>query len=145
MKGGRFVAFSMPDGYIYVEPGFFWDVAKKLSRKDTKLFLADADVQTRRNIMFSMVERLKKDTDAIAGEFLGKGYFMARFILNPESDNPRELYFIPFLAHAFGDPVSIFEAKKIARLREIVKVVPENLLSKKDDGVESLNRLYGSG
>lgn len=145
MKGGRFVAFSMPDGYVYVEPGFFWEVAKKLSRRDTKLLLADADVQTRLNIMFSMVERLKKETDAIAGEFLGKGYFMARFILNPESDNPRDLYLIPFLAQAFGDPVSVLEAKKIARLREIVKVVPENLLSKKDDGVESLNRLYGSG
>jgi hypothetical protein len=95
--------------------------------------------------MFSMVERLKKETGAIAGEFLGKGYFMARFILNPESDNPRELYFIPFLAQAFGDPVSILEAKKITRLREIIKVEPKQNLSKEDDGIESLNRLFGSG
>jgi hypothetical protein len=144
MKGGRFGAFSMPDGYVYVEADFFWKVAKKMSRGDPSLLVADSDIQTRRNIMFSMVDRLKKEANAIAGEFLGEGYFMARFILNPESDNPRELCFIPFLAQAFGEPVSILEARKIARLREIVKVVPKHQLPKEGDGAGSINRLYGS-
>ena len=138
MKGGRFAVFSMPDGYVYAEAFFFWKVAQKLSRGDTRLHLAEADIQARRNIMFSMVERLKKEANAIAGEFLGEGYFMARFVLNPESDKPKELCFIPFLAQAFGDPVSILEARKVARLREIVKVVPKHCLEKE-------TTVFGSG
>ncbi|MRR06225.1 MAG: hypothetical protein EG828_04675, partial [Deltaproteobacteria bacterium] len=60
MKGGRFVAFSMPDGTVYVQVAFFWMAAKRLSRNDSKLLAADADIQARRDIMFSMVERLKE-------------------------------------------------------------------------------------
>ena len=93
--------------------------------------------------MFSMVERLKNETDSIAVEFLGKGYFMARFIINPESDTSRELCFIPFLACAFGEPVSNLEARKVARLREIVKIVPKHCIRKDADDAGSGIRLSG--
>jgi len=132
IKGGRFVAFSMPDGYVYVQVAFFWQLAKKLSKNNPELLAADADIQARRNIMFSMVERLDKEAGAIAKEFLGEGFYMAKFIINPESENPQETSFVPFRAEAFGEPVSLLEAKKISRIREIVKVAAKHFIQKED-------------
>jgi hypothetical protein len=131
MKGGRFYAFSMPDGTVYIQVGFFWMAAKRLSKNDSKLLTADADIQARRDIMFSMVERLKENK-AIATELLGPGFFMARFVINPDSEQPREDNFIPFLAEAFGEPVSILEARKVHRLREIRRVVAKHLMEKQE-------------
>jgi hypothetical protein len=124
IKGGRLVVFSMPDGYVYVQVSFFWQMAKRLSKINPELFAADADIQARRNIMYSMVERLDKESGAIAREFLGEGFYMAKFILNPDSENPQETSCIPFRVESFGVPVSVLEAKKISRVREIVKVTP---------------------
>ncbi|MRR58328.1 MAG: HD domain-containing protein [Deltaproteobacteria bacterium] len=129
MKGGRFYAFSMPDGTVYIQVAFFWMAAKRLSSNDSKLLTADADIQARRDIMFSMVERLK-ESKAIATDLLGPGFFMARFVINPESEAPREDNFIPFRAEAFGEPVSILEARKVHRLREIRRVTAKHLLEK---------------
>jgi len=129
MKGGRFYAFSMPDGTVDIQVAFFWMAAKRLSRNDSKLLTADADIQARRDIMFSMVERLK-EMKAIATDLLGPGFFMARFVINPESEAPREDNFIPFLADAFGESVSTLEARKVHRLREIRKVVAKHLMEK---------------
>lgn len=129
MKGGRFVAFSMPDGTVYCQVAFFWMAAKRLSRNHPKLLAADADIQARRDLMFSMVERLK-ERKAIATDLLGPGFFMATFVINPESEAPREDSFIPFRAEAFGEAVSTLEARKVHRLREIRNVTPRRLLKK---------------
>ena len=134
MKGGRFVAFSMPDGTVYVQVAFFWMAAKRLSRNDSKLLAADADIQARRDIMFSMVERLQ-ERKAIATNLLGLGFFMARFVINPDSEAPREDNFIPFRAEAFGEPVSTLEARKVHRLREIRCVTAKHLLGKQDSAL----------
>jgi hypothetical protein len=131
LKGGRFVAFSMPDGTVYIQVAFFWMAAKRLSRNDSKLLTADADIQARRDIMFSMVERLK-EMKTIATDLLGPGYFMARFVINPDSEDPREDNFIPFRAEAFGESVSVLEARKVHRLREIRRVTAKHLLEKQD-------------
>ena len=131
MKGGRFVAFSMPDGTVYVQVAFFWMAAKRLSRNDSKLLAADADIQARRDIMFSMVELLK-ERKAIATDLLGPGFFMARFVINPDSEAPREDNFIPFRAEAFGEAVSTLEVRKVHRLREIRRVTAKHLLEKQD-------------
>jgi len=129
MKGGRFVAFSMPDGTVYVLVAFFWMAAKRLSRNDSKLLAADADIQARRDIMFSMVEQMK-ERKAIATDLLGPGFFMARFVINPDSEAPREDNFIPFRVEAFGETVSALEARKVHRLREIRRVTAKHLLEK---------------
>jgi hypothetical protein len=131
MKGGRFVAFSMPDGTVYVQVAFFWMAAKRLSKNDSKLLVADADIQVRRDIMFSMVELLK-ERKAIATDLLGPGFFMARFVINPDSEAPREDNFIPFRAEAFGELISTLEARKVHRLREIRRVTAKHLLEKQD-------------
>lgn len=130
MRGGRFVAFSMPDGLVYVQVSFFWQAAKKLSGNSPQLLAADADIQARRNIMYSMVERLREENSAIATDLLGEGFYMAKFVINPDSGNSREASYIPFRAEAFGEPVSLLEAKKVARLREIRSVVPRRSLQK---------------
>ena len=131
IKGGRFFAFSMPDGTVYVQVAYFWMMAKRLSRNDSRLLAADADIQARRDIMFSMVERLK-ERKAIATDLLGPGFFMACFVINPSSEEPREENLIPFRSEAFGEQVSILEARKVQRLREIKQVVAKHLLERAD-------------
>jgi len=131
MKGGRFFTFSMPDGIVYIQVAYFWQVAKRLSRNHPTLLAADADIQARRDIMFSMVERLK-EKKAIATDLLGPGFFMAVFVINPGSEAPREENLIPFRAEAFGEPVSILEARKVHRLKEIRQVVAKHLLERAD-------------
>jgi hypothetical protein len=128
-KGGRFFVFSMPDGTIYVQVGFFWKAAKRLSGNDYGLLAADADIQARRDIMFTMVERLK-ERKAIATDLLGPGYFMAPFIINPKSEDPREQNLIPFRVEAFGELISNLEAKKVHCLKEIKQVVAKHLMEK---------------
>jgi hypothetical protein len=129
MKGGRFFAFSMPDGTVYIQVAFFWMAAKRLSHNNSKLLAADADIQARRDMMFSMVERLK-ERKAIATDQMGPGFFMSRFVINPDSEDPREDNFIPFRAEAFGGSVSTLEARKVHRLREIRQVTAKHLLEK---------------
>lgn len=131
MKGGRFYAFSMPDGTVYIQVGFFWSAAKRLSGNDTRLLTADADIQTRRDIMFSMVERLK-EKKAIATDLLGPGFFMATFVIKPDSGEPWEENLIPFRAEAFGEPVAIMEARKVYRLKDVREVVAKHLMEKED-------------
>jgi hypothetical protein len=131
IKGGRFHAFSMPDGIVYVRVSYFWQAAKRLSRNHPRLLAADADIQARRDIMFSMVERLK-ESKAIATDLLGPGFFMAVFVINPDSEEPREESLIPFRAEAFGEPVSILEARKVHRIKEIRQVVAKHLLERKE-------------
>ena len=128
-KGRRFYVFSMPDGTVYVQVGFFWKMAKRLSGNDTMLRTADADLQTRRDIMFTMVERLK-ERKAIATDLLGPGFFMAPFIINPGSEDAREQNLIPFRVEAFGELVSNLEAKKVHCLKEIRQVVAKHLMEK---------------
>ncbi len=131
IKGGRFFAFSMPDGIVYVQVSYFWQMTKRLSHNDSRLLAADADIQARRDIMFSMVEKLK-EKKAIATDLLGPGFFMAVFVINPGSEEPREESLIPFRAEAFGEPVSILEARKVHRLKEIKQVTAKHLLERKE-------------
>ena len=131
MKGGRFYAFSMPDGTVYFRVPLFWDAAKRLSGNDAKLLAADADLQTRRDIIFSMVERLK-ESKAIATDLLSPGFFTGRFVINPDAKEPREENLIPFRAEAFGELVSTLEARKVSQLRAIKEVVPAHLVERRD-------------
>ena len=89
LNGGRWDAFSMRDGHCYVQVKTMWEVTKKLAReqKESSVSLADGDEESRRNILYSVVQRLREDKDAIARGLIKDGYFGAPFIVTNEGWN----------------------------------------------------------
>lgn len=122
--GERWSAFSMPDGYIYFQTGVLEEVAKKLGKDDPNIALMDTSRQTKYSIMFSIVQRLKRDKDAIARGLIKDCYFGGRFVITMANEKTLEGYFTPFVAEAFGEKISSFEILKQKKLKDIKKVEP---------------------
>jgi hypothetical protein len=127
LDGGRWDAFSMRDGYVYIQVKTLWEVAKTIARrnKHADIFLGDADEEFRRNILYSIVQRLKTEKDAIARGLIKDGYFGAPFVVHMRDGTKyTKGFYTPFNAEAFAQTVSELEAKKVGRLKEIVEVTP---------------------
>ncbi len=128
VDGGRWEAFSMSNGYVYVQVGFLWSVAKIVARKngDPSVLIGDADEDLRKNILFSVVERLKTEQKAVARGLIRDGYFCAPFVvaLRDGTVYPRAWY-VPFNLEAFGTLTSDMESKKYGKVKEIVDVTPK--------------------
>lgn len=120
--GERWNAFSMPDGYIYFQTGVLEEVAKKLGKDDPKIALMDTSREMKYSIMFSIVQRLKRDKDAIARGLIKEHYFGGRFTVTMADGKTFDGYFTPFVSEAFGEKVSSFEILKQKKLKEIEKV-----------------------
>lgn len=124
---GRWDAFSMSNGYVYVQVAFFWSVLKKVSRQngDSSVFMGDADTDLRRNILYSVVERLKSEQNAVARGIIRDGYFCAPFVLTMRDGTvyPKAWY-VPFNLEAFGRLASDMESQKYGKVKEIVEVAP---------------------
>lgn len=128
LNGGRWDAFSMPDGYVYVQVKVLWEVAKKIARQKghKEVLLGDADEGIRRNILFSITSRLRTDKDAIARGLIKDEFFGAPFVVKMSDGKQYDKgYYTPFVAEAFSKTVSELEASKVGKLKDIVDVSPK--------------------
>ena len=125
---GRWEAFSMANGYVYVQVGLLWSVTKKVARinGDPSVLIADSDEELRTNILYSIVERLKTEENAIARGLIRDGYFSAPFVVSMQNGtvHPKASY-VPFNLEAFGMFTSELESQKYGKVREIVDVTPK--------------------
>ena len=125
---GRWEAFSMANGYVYVQVGLLWSIAKKVARMngDPSVLIADSDGELRANILYSIVERLKTEENAIARGLIRDGYFSAPFVVSMQEGtvHPKASY-VPFNLEAFGMLTSELESQKYGKVREIVDVTPK--------------------
>jgi len=122
--GERWNAFSMPDGYVYFQTGVIEEVAKKLGKNDPNIALMDTSREMKHSVMFSIIQRLKRDKDAIARGLIKDQYFGGRFVITMTDGKTFDGYFTPFVAEAFGEKVSAFEILKQKKLKKIEKVEP---------------------
>lgn len=122
--GERWSAFSMPNGYIYFQTGVLEEVAKKLGENDSSIALMDTSREMKQSIMFSIVQRLKREKDAIARGLIKDNYFGGKFTITMSNGKTIEGYYTPFVVEAFNEKVSFFEALKQKKLKEIVNVEP---------------------
>jgi len=122
--GERWNAFSMPDGYVYFQTGVIEEVAKKLGKNDPNIALLDTSREMKHSVMFSIIQRLKRDKDAIARGLIKDQYFGGRFVITMADGKTFDGYFTPFVAEAFGEQVSAFEILKQKKLKKIEKVEP---------------------
>ncbi len=125
---GRWEAFSMANGYAYVQVGFLWSVTKKVARinDDPSVLIADSDEELRTNILYSIVERLKTEENAIARGLIRDGYFSAPFVVTMRDGTVHsKASYVPFNLEAFGMLPSELESQKYGKVREIVDVTPK--------------------
>jgi len=125
---GRWEAFSMANGYVYVQVGLLWSVTKKVARinGDPSVLIADSDEELRTNILYSIVERLKTEANAIARGLIRDGYFSAPFVVTMRDGTVHsKASYVPFNLEAFGMLPSELESQKYGKVREIVDVTPK--------------------
>ncbi len=128
VDGGRWEAFSMSNGCVYVQVGLMWSIAKTVARKngDPSVLIGDADEDLRKNILYSIVERLKTEQKAVARGLIRDGYFCAPFVvaLRDGTVHPKAMY-VPFNLEAFGVLTSELESQKYGKVKDIVDVTPK--------------------
>lgn len=125
---GRWEAFSMANGYVYVQVGLLWSVAKKVARinGDPSVLIADSDEELRTNILYSIVERLKTEENAISRGLIRDGYFSAPFVVTMRDGTVHsKASYVPFNLEAFGMLPSELESQKYGKVREIIDVTPK--------------------
>ena len=118
----------MANGYVYVQVGLLWSVTKKVARinGDPSVLIADSDEELRTNILYSIVERLKTEANAIARGLIRDGYFSAPFVVTMRDGTVHsKASYVPFNLEAFGMLTSELESQKYGKVREIVDVTPK--------------------
>jgi len=124
LDGGRFCAFSMPDGTVYFQTNTLWDIAKKIatSTGHPEILVGDADAELRRSILFSIVTRLRRELDAIDRGKVRDAFFGGQFVMTlRDGKQLSNCFFTPFRAEIFGTP-SELESLKKGKLKDICEV-----------------------
>ena len=125
---GRWVAVSMPNGVVYVQPRLFWDILFEMAKEKNiiEVFYYAESPEMKRNCLYSVLKQLQKHKDAIETSLIKDGFFSAPFYVKLKDGRPlsRALY-VPLKAcEAFGVSVGELEARKRGKLLEIEDIVP---------------------
>lgn len=126
MEGGRWVAFSMSDGYVYIQAKAIWEAVEALGKEinDSLISMATADKELRRSILFTVVQRLR-GYGAIAEDLIREGYFGGEFVVRMRDGKAMKGFYTPFKAEAFAETVSELETIKEGKIRDIIDVSPK--------------------
>jgi hypothetical protein len=101
--------------------------------KNAPVFLtADADEQSKREMLKVIVQRLDNEKSAIATELLGEGYYTTQCLVVTPSDKSMRIPLIPFRAEAFSNLPSKLEVLKSDTLRRMIKKVKVGNAQKMD-------------
>lgn len=120
-SGVKWHAVSLPSGLIYVKPEALWQVIHQVSDGDPMVLIADADEETKRNLLHTVVWELSATREAIATELMTSSYYTTRASIISNNDRVFTKLMIPFRVDAFGVLTSDLESTKPAVLRKIVK------------------------
>lgn len=120
-SGVKWLAVSLPNGLVYVKPEALWQVIHQVSDGDPKILVADADEETKRNLLHTVVWELSASRDAIATELMTNAYYTTNASIVSNNDKSFSKLLIPFRVDAFGVLTSELESTKPPVLRKIVK------------------------
>jgi hypothetical protein len=120
---GFFYAFSMKNGYVYVQTGLLEEKIKKLGSEAMDQTTKDMsmDKSLRQSVLLSVAGVLR-EKGFIANDLIKRDYFGGRFVLKMKDGTAVNGYFTPFNADAFSNSIGELEAKKEGRIREIESV-----------------------
>lgn len=132
IRGNKWIAFSMPNGVVYVHPTGLWQILKKLAMKEDvlEILTMEGDNNLKRSVLVSLVGLLRKK-GYIEEELIKEGYFAAPFLVYKKGGGePVRVLYTPFKAEALGNGdlsvVSEFEKIKRGTIIELIeKVEPD--------------------
>ena len=133
MFGRRFLAFSMPDGYVYFQTKVLEEVARKQSERAGCMEIATMAQKdpTMRQVLLTIVHQLRGENDIIARGLIKDNFFGGYFTVTKKIGKSMKGYYTPFHAEAFGS-IAEMEQGKPETLRNIQKVSP--FLGNEDNG-----------
>ncbi len=121
MEGNRFVAFSMPNGYVFVQPETIMNVTKKIASKAGQLDVPQFEAQKdKQNILLAVVEYCRQE-EAIAENMIDQGYFGGYFNVITQNGKVIKGFYTPFHAEFFG-AIGELEAKKTGMLKRFSNI-----------------------
>jgi hypothetical protein len=125
VEGRRFLAFSMADGLVYFQVKALEEVARKQAQVAGCMEIATMaqDDPTMRQVLFSVVQHLRKEHEVIATHLIKSTYFGGYFLVTRKYSKEMRGYYTPFHAEAFGS-IAEMERGKPDLLRDILKVSP---------------------
>lgn len=114
-------ALSMPDGYAYFKlPAYWYCIQKAFPEEAT---ITAADEQVKNDIMLSISQYYVKHK--ITPNTVRKNQIGAKYILNPESEKPIELYLFPINLDQIGLDTQFCEHAKTNQLKNIKAIKPK--------------------
>jgi len=125
VSGRRFMAFSMPEGYVYFQAKAIEEVARKQAEQAGAIDIATmaSDDLTMRQVLFSVVYHLRVEHEVIARELIKDQYFGGYFTITTKGGKTMQGYYTPFHAEAFG-PIAEMENGKTGLLKNFKSVEP---------------------
>ncbi|MDD2466605.1 MAG: HD domain-containing protein [Desulfobulbus sp.] len=125
LDGRRFFAFSMADGLVYFQVKVLEEMARKQAQAAGCMeiaTMAQGD-PTMREVLFSVVQFLRREHEVIATHLIKATYFGGYFLVTRKHSKEMRGYYTPFHAEAFGS-ISEMERGKPDLLRDIISVSP---------------------
>ncbi|BCO09316.1 metal-dependent phosphohydrolase [Desulfolithobacter dissulfuricans] len=123
MLGRRFMAFSMPDGHVYVQVKAMEEVARKMAERAGVMeiaTMAQGDA-TMRKVLFTIVHHLRVEHNVIDRGLIKDAYFGGYFMVTTRDGKSFKGYYTPFHAEAFGS-IAEMEKDKPDRLKKFQSV-----------------------
>jgi hypothetical protein len=104
MFGRRFMAFSMPDGYVYFQAKVLEEVARKQAEHAGCMEIATMAQKdpTMQRVLLTIVHQLRRENDIIARGLIKDNYFGGYFTVTKKIGNSMKGFYTPFHAEVFG-------------------------------------------
>ncbi len=124
VTGRRFMAFSMPNGYVFFQAKALEEVARKQAEQAGAMDIATmaAGDPTMRRVLFTVVDSLRHEHGIIARELIRDRYFGGYFTITTGGRSLKGFY-TPFHAEAFGS-IAEMENRKTGILKNFISVEP---------------------
>jgi DNA polymerase III psi subunit len=123
VEKSRWSIISTPEGWVLAQPDVLWEEAKRLAKHAPVFLTADADEQSKREMLKVIVQRLDNEKSAVATELLGEGYYTTQCLVVTPSEKSMRIPLIPFRAEAFSNLPSKLEVLKSDTLKRMIKTV----------------------
>jgi len=132
VTGRRFMAFSMPDGYVYIQAKAIEEVARQQAREAGAIDIATmaANDLAMREVLFTVVHHLRVNHGVIARGLIKDEFFGGYFTITMKSGKDLKGFYTPFHAEAFTDKehtagfIAAMENNKPALLKNFMSVKP---------------------
>lgn len=132
LYGRRWMAFSMSDGYVYIQPKAMEEVIRRQAEQAGAMDIANMapDDETMRQVLFTVVQKLRVEhQDVLARGLIKDNFFGGYFEITMRNGKKLKGFYTPFHAEAFGS-IAEMEAKKKSPLTNFASVEPSG---KKED------------